>query len=69
MESDVLVAGECLVDFIPDRPGGLADVGRFERRAGGAPANVAVRLAGLGPAPHLWPRLGARPPTDGIQSH
>lgn len=61
MESDVLVAGECLVDFIPDRPGPLAAVEQFDRRAGGAPANVAVRLAALGPAPLLWTRLGAGP--------
>jgi len=61
MESDILVAGECLVDFIPDRPGPLETVEQFRRRAGGAPANVAVRLAGLGPAPLLWTRLGADP--------
>jgi len=61
MEPDVLVAGECLVDFIPDRPGPLATVEQFDRRAGGAPANVAVRLAALGPAPFLWTRLGAGP--------
>jgi fructokinase len=61
MEPDVLVAGECLVDLIPDRPGPLAEVEQFDRRAGGAPANVAVRLAELGPAPLLWTRLGAGP--------
>lgn len=56
---DVLVAGECLVDFLPDRPGPLPAVERFHRRAGGAPANVAVRLSDLGPAPWFWTRLGA----------
>lgn len=61
MEPEVLVAGECLVDFIPDRRAGLADVDRFQRRAGGAPANVAVRLAGLGRPPLLWTRLGSGP--------
>lgn len=61
MNHDVLVAGECLVDFIPDRPGSLGDVERFDRRAGGAPANVAVRLASLGPPPWLWSRLGSDP--------
>ena len=55
---DVLVAGECLVDFLPGRSGGLATVERFHRRAGGAPANVAVRLGDLGPAPWFWTRLG-----------
>jgi len=61
MDPAVLVAGECLVDFVPDRPGALAAVDRFERRAGGAPANVAVRLADLGATPYLWTRLGADP--------
>jgi fructokinase len=55
---DVLVAGECLVDFLPERPGPLRTVERFSRRAGGAPANVAVRLADLGPAPWFRTRLG-----------
>ena len=55
---DVLVAGECLVDFLPERPGRLATVEQFHRRAGGAPANVAVRLADLGPAPWFWTRIG-----------
>ena len=55
---DVLVAGECLVDFLPEAPGRLATVEQFHRRAGGAPANVAVRLADLGPAPWFWTRIG-----------
>lgn len=55
---DILVAGECVVDFIPDQPGPLPTVERFHRRAGGAPANVAVRLADLGPAPWFWTRIG-----------
>ena len=55
---NVLVAGECVVDFIPDQPGALPAVERFHRRAGGAPANVAVRLADLGPTPWFWTRVG-----------
>jgi fructokinase len=55
---DVLVAGECLVDFLPDRPGRLSTVEQFDRRAGGAPANVAVRLADLGRPPWFWTRIG-----------
>ncbi|SMP15505.1 PfkB family carbohydrate kinase [Halobellus salinus] len=55
---DIFVAGECLVDLLPDAPGRLATVEQFHRRAGGAPANVAVRLADLGPAPWFWTRLG-----------
>ena len=61
MDPELLVAGECLVDFIPDSPGALSTVERFERRAGGAPANVAVRLAGLDATPYLWTRLGPDP--------
>ncbi|WP_049927128.1 carbohydrate kinase family protein [Halopiger goleimassiliensis] len=58
---DVLVAGETLIDFIPERPGPLEDVAGFERRAGGAPANVAVGLATLGAPPLFWTRVGDDP--------
>ena len=61
MNTDILIAGECLIDFIPNQPGPLERVEGFDRRAGGAPANVAVRLADLGPAPLLWTRLGGDP--------
>jgi fructokinase len=61
MGADLLVAGEALVDFIPDRPGPLADVETFTRRAGGAPANVAVGLATLGDPPLFWTRVGRDP--------
>lgn len=61
MSRDILVAGETLVDFIPDRPGSLSDVGAFSRRAGGAPANVAVGLARLDRTPWFWTRIGADP--------
>ena len=61
MTPDVLVAGECLVDFIPTEPGPLADVEGFHRRAGGAPANVAVGLARLGETPWLCTTLSTDP--------
>lgn len=61
MTPDVLIAGECLVDFIPAEVGSLADVERFERRAGGAPANVAVGLARLGEPPWLCTTLSTDP--------
>jgi fructokinase len=61
MTPDALVAGECLIDFIPDEPGPLADVERFQRRAGGAPANVAVGLARLGETPWLCTTLSTDP--------
>ncbi|NHN49055.1 carbohydrate kinase [Halostella sp. JP-L12] len=61
MSHDVLVAGETLVDFIPDAPGALDEIDAFARRAGGAPANVAVALARLDEAPLFWTRVGADP--------
>jgi fructokinase len=61
MEPRVLVAGETLVDFLPGSERPLSAVERFDRRAGGAPANVAVRLAQLGETPWFWTRVGADP--------
>ena len=57
----VLVAGETLIDFIPETPGPLPDVETFHRRAGGAPANVAVGLSRLGVTPSFWTRVGDDP--------
>jgi len=57
----VLVAGETLVDFLPERPGPLSEVASFDRRPGGAPANVAVGLARLGQVPLFWTRVGGDP--------
>ncbi|MFP9191899.1 carbohydrate kinase family protein [Natronosalvus vescus] len=61
MNQSVLVAGETLVDFLPDRPGPLSSVSGFERRAGGAPANVAVALSRLEHPPAYWTRVGDDP--------
>lgn len=60
-EPSVLVAGETLVDFIPDSPGPLAGVETFHRRAGGAPANLAVGLARLDETPWLCTTLSTDP--------
>ena len=60
-DPDVLVAGEALIDFLPDSPGPLAGVENFSRRAGGAPANVAVALAQLDAVPWFWTRVGEDP--------
>jgi fructokinase len=59
--TDVLVAGETLIDFLPGTAGPLAAVETFSRRAGGAPANVAVGLARLDADPSFWTRVGADP--------
>ena len=58
MTRDVLIAGETLIDFIPQQTGPLASVETFSRRAGGAPANVAVGLAHLDVVPDFWTRVG-----------
>src|SRR6056297_600495 len=61
MAHDVRVAGETLIDWVPDQPGPLEDVAGFERRPGGAPANVAVALARLDEPPLFWTRVGDDP--------
>ncbi|MFC6717290.1 carbohydrate kinase [Natrialbaceae archaeon GCM10025810] len=61
MDQEVLVAGETLIDFIPERPGPLSDVEGFERRPGGAPANVAAGLSLLERPPLFWTRVGDDP--------
>lgn len=58
MTRPILVAGETLIDFIPEQTGSLATVESFARRAGGAPANVAVGLAHLDTDPLFWTRVG-----------
>ncbi|MYL15822.1 carbohydrate kinase [Halorubrum terrestre] len=55
--AEVFVAGETLVDFVPDPGETLREVDGYAHRAGGAPANVAVGLARLGSPPAFWTRL------------
>lgn len=59
--SRILVAGETLIDFIPEERGPIHEVETFHRRAGGAPANVAVGLARLDDPPLFWTRVGDDP--------
>lgn len=61
MPPRILVAGETLIDFLPETVGSLERVETFTRRAGGAPANLAVGLARLGETPWFWTRIGADP--------
>jgi fructokinase len=56
--TDIFVAGETLVDFVPGEGETLRDVDGYAHRPGGAPANVAVGLARLGSPPAFWTRLG-----------
>jgi fructokinase len=44
----VACLGEALIDFIGDKSGSLTTVSKFQKLAGGAPANVAVGIARLG---------------------
>jgi len=60
-ERSILVAGEMVVDFIPHATGSLASVETFDRRAGGAPANVAVGLARLDARPWFCTTLSTDP--------
>ncbi|KKF39352.1 carbohydrate kinase [Halorubrum saccharovorum] len=59
--TDILVAGETLVDLLPGAGETLRDVDGFTHRPGGAPANVAVGLSRLGSPPAFWTRLGDDP--------
>ncbi|MFC4438749.1 MULTISPECIES: carbohydrate kinase family protein [Natrialbaceae] len=61
MTPNVLVAGETLIDFLPERPGPISSVEGFDRRPGGAPANVAVALERLERTPLFWTRVGDDP--------
>lgn len=61
MTREILVAGEALIDFLPDHPGPIDTVEGFDRRPGGAPANVAVALARLERQPLFWTRVGDDP--------
>jgi fructokinase len=65
-DPDVLVAGETLVDFLPEGGGPLSDAERFVRRPGGAPANVAAALAELDATPYLLTRVGDDPFGDAL---
>jgi fructokinase len=66
--TSILVAGETIIDFLPEDPGPLDGVDEFTRRPGGAPANVAVGLARLGEAPAFWTRIGSDPFGDFLAS-
>ena len=70
MQTDrTLVAGETLVDLVPDGSGDLADISGFVHRVGGAPANLASGLAAVGDAPPaLWTRLGGGPFGDFLRA-
>ena len=53
----VLVVGDTLVDFVPDRPGTPTGEGSFSPKFGGAGANVATVLTRLDSVPHFWTKI------------
>ena len=59
--ANVFVAGETLVDLVPGTGEAPSEIDGYARRAGGAPANVAVGLARLGSPPAFWTRVGDDP--------
>lgn len=58
----ILVAGDTLIDFLPDRPGQIADTKTFAPKFGGSSANVAIALERIGVPPLFWTRIS----TDGF---
>lgn len=56
-EPEVLVVGDALVDFVPDRAGAPTGETSFSPNFGGAGANVATALARLGAPPLFWTNL------------
>ena len=55
--STVLVAGETLVDFVPELPGPPGEAGGYAPKFGGSAANVALALDRVGVPPLFWTRL------------
>lgn len=59
MKQEIIAIGEALIDFIPQQKGReLQCVEGFERKAGGAPANVAAAVAKLGGKSSVITQLG-----------
>lgn len=63
-DSAILVAGDTLVDFVPQNPGPPGDTGGYEPTFGGSGANAAMALDRLGVPPLFWTRLA----TDNLGS-
>ena len=65
----VLIAGETLVDFVPERRGPPGETGGYAPRFGGAPANVALAMARMGVPPLFWTRLATDDFGNFLDSH
>jgi len=57
--AEVVTLGECLIAFVANEPGPLADAARFDRFVAGAEANLAVGLVRLGHSVEFVGRVGA----------
>lgn len=57
VEPTVLVAGDTLVDFVPERPAPPGQAGGYQPKFGGSAANVALALDRIGAPPRFWTRL------------
>ncbi len=56
---DILLIGEILIDMVTeDYTENLENAFKFERYAGGSPANIAANLSDLGLRPHFISRVG-----------
>ncbi|WP_254271329.1 carbohydrate kinase family protein [Haloarcula marina] len=53
----VLVAGDTLVDLVPERSGPPGDAGGYAPKFGGSGANVALAMDRIGAPPLFWTRL------------
>lgn len=56
-EPTILVAGDALVDFVPNDPGSPGETGGYRPMFGGSGSNVAMALSRLGVPPLCWTRL------------
>jgi fructokinase len=56
-DGTILVAGDTLIDFLPDQPGPPHEAGGYTPNFGGSAANVALGLDRLGVSPLFWTRL------------
>jgi fructokinase len=68
-DSTVLVAGDSLVDFVPESPGRPGEAGGYEPTFGGSGANAAMALERLGVPPLFWTRLATDDLGEFLGSH
>ncbi|MFB6298135.1 MAG: carbohydrate kinase family protein [Salinirussus sp.] len=65
----ILVAGDTLVDFVPETPGPPGEAGGYRPKFGGSAANVALALERFGLPPLFWTRLATDDFGDFLRAH